>query len=82
MWCKLKRGFYESYRHDRERQERPIIVRNAGFGTAVIEFFRSLITAVLYLAAVVLSSVGLTTLANKPLRDMLIDLVIKTFFGS
>ena len=57
-------------------------MQNAGFSTTVIEFFKSLITAVLYFAAVVLSSVGLTTLANKPLRDMLIDLVTKTFFGN
>jgi len=78
----LRRGFYEGYRQDKEKQERQIIVQNAGFGTAAIEFFKSLITAVLYFAAVVLSSVGLTTLANKPLRDMLIDLVTKTFFGN
>jgi len=78
----LKRGFYESYKQDKEQHERQIIMQNTGFGTAVIEFFKSLITAVLYLAAVALSSIGLTTLANKPLRDMLFDLVIKTFFGN
>ena len=78
----MKRGFYESYKQDKEQHERQIIMQNTGFGTAVIEFFKSLITAVLYLAAVALSSIGLTTLANKPLRDMLFDLVIKTFFGN
>ena len=53
--------------------------RNAG--TAVAGFFTKLFTAVLYLAATALSSVGLTTLINKPLRDMLFELVRKTFYG-
>jgi hypothetical protein len=56
-----------------------LIKRSAG--TAVVSFIGKLATAVLYLAAPALSSVGLTTLLNKPLRDMLFELARKTFFG-
>jgi hypothetical protein len=35
----------------------------------------------LYLSATVLSSVGLTALINKPLRDMLLELAKNVFFG-
>ena len=62
-------------------RDRPVMIRkNAGM--AVLSFFHKLFTAVLYLAATVLSSVGITTLINKALRDLLFELITKTFFGN
>ena len=57
-----------------------MIRKNAG--TAVLSFFHKLFTTVLYFAATALSSVGITTLINKVLRDMLFELVTNTFFGN
>ena len=75
------RGFYEDYQREKQTgtQQRSIIKNSAG--TAVMGFFGKLLTAFLYLAATALSSVGLTTLINKPLRDMLFELVGNLFSG-
>ncbi len=78
----MKRGFYESYKQEKENEERKIIVRNVGIGTAVVDFFKSLITAVFYLIVAGLSSVGLTVLINQSLRDMFVKLVIQTVMGN
>jgi hypothetical protein len=84
------RGFYEDYirekqagqnQSDRPHSDRSVMIRQRK-GTAVLAFIRKLFTAVIYLAASALSSVGLTTLINKPLRDMLLELVTKTFSAS
>ena len=78
------RGFYEDYqreKHSGDPRDRPAIVTR-GAGAAVWWFLTKLFTAVLYIAATALSSVGLTTLINKPLRDMLFELVRRTFFGN
>ena len=79
-----RRGFYEDYQREKQseghQRDRPAMIRR-GAGTAVLSFFQKLFTAVLYLTATVLSSVGLTTLINKPLRDMLFELAKKVFFG-
>jgi hypothetical protein len=79
----LKRSFYEDFKADRGKTaaEHRVIVRNTGVLAAVGEFLRGLLTTALYISAVALSSVGLTALLNKPIRDMLIELVQKTFFG-
>lgn len=78
------RGFYEDYQKEKQgdfrQRDRPAMIRG-GAGTAVLGFFHKLFTAVLYIAATALSSVGLTTLLNKPLRDMLFELARKVFFG-
>ena len=78
------RGFYEDYQKEKQgenqQRDRPAMIRRSA-GAAVTGFFGRLFTAVLYLAATALSSVGLTTLINKPLRDMLFELVRRTFFG-
>jgi len=73
------RGFFEDYQKNKQSgtQQRPIIRNN--IGTAITGFLGKLMTAVLYLTATALSSVGLTTLINKPLRDMLFELVRKLF---
>ena len=47
---------------------------------AVIEFIMKLFTAVLYLCVIALSSVGLTTLLNRPLRDMMFEIIQNIFF--
>jgi hypothetical protein len=83
------RGFYEDYKREKQNGGRQrdtpanghAMIRRNGL-TAVSGFFRKLFTAVLYIAATALSSVGLTTLINKPLRDMLFGLARKTFFGN
>ena len=78
-----RRGFYEEYQREKNNEnqrDRPAIIRRNA-GTAIMSFFHKFFTAVLYFTASVLSSVGLTTLINKPLRDMLAELVKKTFFG-
>jgi hypothetical protein len=79
------RGFYEDYQKEKrgeERQrDRPAVIYG-GAGAAAIGFFHKFLAAVLYLAATALSSVGLTTLLNKPLRDMLLELACRTFFGN
>ena len=78
------RGFYEDYQREKQsgsQRDRPAMIRK-GAGTAVLRFFHKLFTAVLYVAATALSSVGITTLINKTLRDMLVELVTKTFFGN
>ena len=79
------RGFYEDYQREKQsgggQRDRPAIIKR-GAGTAVLWFLTKLFTAVLYVAATALSSVGLTALINKPLRDMLFELVAKTFFGN
>jgi hypothetical protein len=79
----LKRRFYEDFKADcgKTAAEHRVIVRNAGVLAAVGEFLRGLVTALLYISAVALSSVGLTALLTKPIRDMLIELAQKTFFG-
>ena len=81
----MQRGFYEDYQREKENEnhqrDRPAVIRRSA-GTAVLSFFHKLFIAVLYLNATVLSSVGVTTLINKPLRDMLVELVKKTFFGN
>jgi hypothetical protein len=78
------RGFFEDYQKEKQnegqRRDRPAMIRGSA-GTAVMGFFGKLFTAVLYIAATALSSVGLTTLLNKPLRDMLFALARKVFFG-
>ena len=74
------RGFYEDYQREKQTGTHPIIRNSAG--TAAMGFLVKLMTAVLYLAATALSSVGLTTLINKPLRDMLFELVGKLFSGN
>jgi len=80
-----KRGFYEDYQREKRGEglarDRPAMIRRSGL-TAVTSFFSKLFTAVLYLSATVLSSIGLTTLINKPLRDMLFALVRSVFYGS
>jgi hypothetical protein len=79
------RGFYEDYKREKQgggsARDRPAVIKR-GAGTAAIGFFGKLFTAILYIIATALSSVGLTTLINKPLRDMLFELARKTFFGS
>jgi hypothetical protein len=79
------RGFYEDYQKEKQEtggaRDRPAMIRRNA-GTAIIGFIAKLFTAVLYIAATALSSVGLTTLINKPLRDMLFELARKTFFGN
>jgi hypothetical protein len=79
------RGFYEDYTREKQsggrQRDSPVMIRRNSL-TAVSGFFRKLFTAVLYIAATALSSVGLTTLINKPLRDMLFGLARKTFFGN
>ncbi|MDR1208769.1 MAG: hypothetical protein LBK41_00395 [Clostridiales bacterium] len=74
-----KRGFYEDYQ--REKRERPTMIRK-NTGTAVISFFAKLFAAILYLTATALSSVGLTTLINKPLRDLFFETATKLFLGN
>jgi len=78
------RGFYEDYQKEKQNEGRqrdsPAMI-HGGAGRAVLGFFHKLFTAVLYIAATALSSVGLTTLLNKPLRDMLFELARKMFFG-
>jgi hypothetical protein len=64
-----------------EQRERPAMIRK-NMGTAVIGLFAKLFTAILYLAATALSSVGLTTLINKPLRDLLFETVANLFIGN
>ena len=77
------RRFYEDYQRERSggagRAGPPVIRKNAG--TAVVGFFTGSITAVLCLAATILSSVGLTVLINKPLRDMLFAFARSVFTG-
>jgi len=79
-----RHGFYEDYQKEKQvtgrQRDGPVMIQKSA-GTAVLSFFHKLFTAVLYLAATALSSVGLTTLINKPLRDMLFELVQKVFFG-
>jgi hypothetical protein len=80
------RGFYEDYQKEKRNiggsaRDRPAVIKH-GAGTAAASFFGKLFTAVLYIIATALSSVGLTTLINKPLRDMLFELARNTFFGS
>ena len=78
------RGFYDDYQRKKQGgnpRDRPAIIRKNA-GTTVLSFFHKLFTTVLYLAASALSSVGITTLINKDLRDMLVELVSKTFFGN
>ncbi len=75
----MKKGFYESYKQEKGQQERPIIVRNASFVSAFVELFGALITAVLYFCTAVLASVGLTTLLNKALRDLFVEMVLQLF---
>lgn len=80
----MKRGFYEDFNKEsggKGSAEHRIIIRNAGALAAVGEFLRSLFTALLYISAIALSSVGLTALLNKPIRDMMIELIQRTFFG-
>ncbi|MDR2089112.1 MAG: hypothetical protein LBP73_07125 [Clostridiales Family XIII bacterium] len=76
------RGFYEDYR--RQKQIGGVgsvpVPTHGGAGAAVV-FFGKLFAAVLYAAATALSCVGLTTLINKPLRDMLFDIARSAFFG-
>jgi hypothetical protein len=78
------RGFYEDYQKEKQAgngaRDRPATIRHRA-GTAVMSFFTKLFTAVLYIAATALSSVGLTTLINKPLRDLLFDLARRVFSG-
>ena len=79
-----RRGFYEDYikaktQNQTEHTERPAMIRRS-FGTAVFEFLAKLFTAVLYLCVIFLSSVGLTTLINRPLRDMLFEIIQNMFF--
>ena len=79
-----RRGFYEDYIKDKtqkqmEHTERPAMIRQS-FGTAVIEFFSKLFAAVFYLCVITLSSTGLTCLINRPIRDMLFELVKNMFF--
>lgn len=79
-----RRGFYEDYQKNKEQKvgsDRPVLIRNSA-ASAIASFISRLITTVMYLAAICLSSVGLTTLINKPLRDMLFELISKLFFGN
>jgi hypothetical protein len=79
------RGFYEDYQKEKQNEgwqrDRSAMIRWSA-GAAVTGFLGKLFTAVLYLAATALSSVGLTTLLNKPLRDRLFELVRNVFFGN
>ena len=86
-----KHGFYEDYRAARELEksketqvhmprDRPALIRR-GFGAAVCRFFRGLLSAVLYTTALILSSVGMTTLLHKNLRDLLIEVMARMVFG-
>jgi hypothetical protein len=79
------RGFYENYKFERRGDNRerdgPAVIRG-GAGTAISGFFAKFFAAVLHVAAATLSSIGLTTLINKPLRDMLFVLARNTFFGN
>ena len=80
------RGFYEDYqrekndRHGGNIRDRPTIIKR-GMGTSILWFLAKLLSTIIYTAVTALSSVGLTTLINKPLRDMLIEIVKKTFMG-
>ncbi|MDR2903088.1 MAG: hypothetical protein LBU77_01045 [Clostridiales bacterium] len=80
----MPQRFFEDYQRKKQEncrpRDRPAMI-NKGFGTAVLGFFQKLFTAVLYLLATVLSSIGLTVLLNKPLRDMLFELALTVFFG-
>jgi len=71
-------GFYDDYKREKQKSQPTVIKRS--LGTAVFEFVTKLFTAVFYLCAILLSSVGLTTLINRPLRDMLYELIKNIFF--
>jgi|GEM_PF-4381629 len=80
-----KRGFYESYKEQKETQahmprDRPALIRR-GIGAAVWRLFRGLLSTVFFTMALILSSVGLTTLLHKPLRDLLIEVLARMVFG-
>jgi len=75
-------GFYEDYRRKKQKSQNnnKTVVIKRSFGMAVFEFMAKLFTAVLYLCVIFLSSVGLTTLINRPLRDMLFEIIQNMFF--
>ena len=80
----MKRGFYEDFKREsngKATAEHRVIVRNAGVLAMVGEFLRGVFTALMYISAIALSSVGLTAILNKPIRDMLLELARRTFFG-
>ena len=71
----MKKGFFESYSAETAQKERQIIVQKKGALAVIGDFFTSLVTAIMYICMVILSSIGLTTLLNRPLRDMLFEIV-------
>lgn len=73
----MKKSFFEQYNNNNERET--IILGNRSFASAVISFLEQLVHLVLYVLTMGLASVGLTTLANKPLRDLFIEMVKKLF---
>lgn len=74
-----RHGFYEDYQQEKERRGKPAFVSHGG--TAATRLFKKLAAAVLYLFAVFLSGVGLVTLIDAPMRDMLIKLVTRLVSG-
>ena len=79
-----RRGFYEEYQREKlnegYQRDRPAVIHR-GAGNLIVTFLHKLLAAVIYLTITALSSVGLTTLINQPLRDLLFDLARKVFFG-
>jgi len=79
-----RRGFYEDYKQERQKNQadhtdRPAMIRHS-FGTAVIEFIIKFITAIFYLTIIILANIGLVTILNAPIRDMLFELVRNVLF--
>jgi hypothetical protein len=80
-----RRSFFEHYQKEKQDENReragPAVIRQSAM-SAAIDFLGKLFSAVFHIAAAALSSVGLTTLINKPLREMLFALARSTFFGN
>ena len=79
-----RRGFYEDYKQEKQKNHevqtnRPAMIRHS-FGAAVMEFIIRLFTAVFYLAVIILANIGLVTILNAPIRDMLFELVKNVLF--
>ena len=79
-----RRGFYEDYKQEKQKNHelqtnRPAMIRHS-FGMAVIEFIIKFITAVFYLVIIILANIGLVTILNAPIRDMLFNLVKNVLF--
>ena len=56
----------------------PPVIRRGG-GTIFLEFLTKFFYGVFYLTLIMIASVGVTTLINGQLRDMLFELVKNTF---